>query len=130
MLLETAMDFCTNRSPIGAVRERIEEEKGFDPAEWQEMAELGWLGIAVPEAYGGLGLGLGSVVPVVESMGRALLGSPFFATTLAAQALTDGGSEEQKQTWLPKLATGMVGTVALIEEDGDWDLSNVSAEAH
>ncbi|MBF67627.1 MAG: acyl-CoA dehydrogenase [Gammaproteobacteria bacterium] len=130
MLLETAMDFCTNRSPIAAVRERIEEEKGFDPAEWQEMAELGWLGIAVPEAYGGLGLGLGSVVPVVESMGRALLGSPFFATTLAAQALTDGGSEEQKQTWLPKLATGMVGTVALIEEDGDWDLSNVSAEAH
>lgn len=130
MLLETAMDFCSNRSPIGAVRERIEDEKGFDPAEWQEMAELGWMGIAVPEAYGGLGLGLGSVVPVVESMGRALLCSPFFATTLAAQALTHGGSEAQKQNWLPRLTTGAVGTVALVEDDGDWDLTNVSAEAH
>ncbi len=129
MLLETAMDFCSNRSPITTVRERIEDEKGLDAAEWQEMAELGWMGIAVPEAYGGLGLGLGSVVPVVESMGRALLGSPFFATTLAAQALVHGGSEAQKQAWLPKLATGMVGSIALVEEDGDWDLTNISSEA-
>ena len=129
MLLETAMDFCTNRSPIGTVRARIEDEKGLDAAEWQEMADLGWMGIAIPEAYGGLGLGLGSVVPVVESMGRTLLGSPFFATTLAAQALVHGGSEAQKQAWLPKLAAGAIGSVALIEADGDWDLANIASDA-
>ncbi len=128
MLLETAMDFCSARSPIGTVRERIEDESGFNAAEWQEMADLGWMGVSIPEAYGGLGLGLGSVVPVVEAMGRNLLCSPFFATTMAAQALVHGGTEEQKNAWLPKLASGAVGTVALVEEDGDWDLANVTVE--
>ena len=129
MLLETAMDFCTNRSPIGTVRARIEDEKGLAAAEWQERADLGWMGIAIPEASGGLGLGLGSVVPVVESMGRTLLGSPFFATTLAAQALVHGGSEAQKQAWLPKLAAGAIGSVALLEAGGDWDLANIASDA-
>jgi acyl-CoA dehydrogenase len=129
MLLETAMEFCANQSPITAVRARIEEPLGFDTAQWQEMAELGWLGVAIPETYGGLGLSLGDVVPIVESMGRNLMGTPYFATTMAIQALVRNGTEDQKQTWLPRLSAGTVGTVALVEEDGDWNLCNVAVTA-
>ena len=61
MLLETAMDFCANRSPVSEVRKRIDEDLGFDEGLWRELTDLGWLAIAIPEAYGGLGLGLGDV---------------------------------------------------------------------
>lgn len=128
MLLETAMDFCGNYSAMSKVRKNIEEATGFDAAMWRQMAELGWLGIAIPEQYGGLGLGLGDLVPVVESMGRHLMGSPFLATTLASQTLVINGTEAQKSQWLPKLASGSIATLALTEEDGNWDLTNISAK--
>ena len=86
MLLDTAMDFCVTQSPISKVRSQLEVEDGFDKAEWQSMVDLGWLGITIPESHGGLGLGLADVVPISESMGRQLMGSPFLATTLASQA--------------------------------------------
>jgi alkylation response protein AidB-like acyl-CoA dehydrogenase len=128
MLLETAMDFCSNKSAMSKVRKSIEEPTGFDQAQWQEMTGLGWLGIAIPEQYGGLGLGLGDVVPIVESMGRYLMGSPFLATTLAAQALVANGTDSQKSEWLPAIAAGSIASLALSEEDGNWDLSEVSAK--
>ena len=58
MLLETAMDFCANQSPISKVRAAIESHAVMDTEQWQSMAELGWMGIAIPETYGGLGLSL------------------------------------------------------------------------
>jgi len=128
MLLETAMDFCSNKSAISKVRKSIEDPTGFDQAQWQEMMGLGWLGIAIPEQYGGLGLALGDVVPIVESMGRYLMGSPFLATTLAAQALVSNGTDSQKSEWLPAIASGSIASLALTEEDGNWELSEVSAK--
>lgn len=129
MLLETAMDFCSNYSAMSKVREAIEDPMGFDETVWQEMTGLGWLGIAIPEQYGGLGLGLGDVVPIVESMGRYLMGSPFLATTLAAWALVTNGTEIQKSEWLPKISSGSIASLALSEEDGNWNLSDISATA-
>jgi alkylation response protein AidB-like acyl-CoA dehydrogenase len=128
MLLETASDFCSNHSPIGTVRSRLDAD-GIDTATWQEMTELGWLGINVPEAYGGLGMGLASVVPVVESMGQYLMGSPYSQTVLLAEALVSSGSEAQKQKWLPGIMSGAIGSMALTEEDGNWRLSEVSTSA-
>jgi alkylation response protein AidB-like acyl-CoA dehydrogenase len=83
------------------------------------MAELGWMGLAIPDAFGGAGLDLGTTVPLVECMGRALLATPFISTTLAAQALLRAGTASQQERWLPLLASGTVATVAL-QDDGDW----------
>jgi alkylation response protein AidB-like acyl-CoA dehydrogenase len=128
-LLEVATAFCREKSPIATVRRLIEDEIGHDPALWREIAALGWLGIAIPEDFGGVGLGLGEVVPVVEQMGRTLLAGPFVSTTLAAQAILAGGTEAQKQGWLPRLATGTIATLALTEAGGDWALENVLCAA-
>jgi alkylation response protein AidB-like acyl-CoA dehydrogenase len=124
-LLDVAAAFCRERSPVSRVRALMLDEVGHDRALWREIAELGWLGIAIPEAYGGAGLGLAEVVPVIEQMGRRLLAGPFFSTTLAAQAILAGGTEAQKQALLPRLATGTPATVALNEAHGDWALDNI-----
>ncbi len=128
-LLDQASDFCRERSPIEKVRALMESDEGFDRALWQEIAELGWLGIAIPENLGGIGLSLGEAVPIAEQMGRNLMASPFVATTLAAQALLAGAHDEQKGEWLPKLAGGGIGTLALQEPHGDWELTHVDAVA-
>jgi alkylation response protein AidB-like acyl-CoA dehydrogenase len=119
MILDSAREFCRDRSPNSAVRALLDSETGFDPAVWQEMVELGWLGLAIPEGYGGSGLGVGSTVVLAESMGRAMLSTPFFSTTLASQALLRAGTSAQKEAWLPRLAAGAVGTLALLD-GGDW----------
>ena len=129
-ILDQATNFCRERSPIDKVRELMDSDTGFDAALWTEMAELGWMGIAIPEAHGGIGLSLADVVPVAEQMGRNMLSSPFAATTLAAQALLAGGEEAQQAEWLPKLASGTIATLALQEEHGDWDLTHVEAAAN
>lgn len=128
-LLDIAESFCRERSPIEKVRALIDDETGHDPAIWEEISGLGWLGIAIPEDFGGSGLGLAEVVPVVEQMGRQMMAGPFVSTTLAAQALLVGGQEAQKNRWLPRLATGMPATLALMEADGNWDLEAITAKA-
>ena len=128
-LLDVAESFCRERSSMEKVRALLDEDNGYDPAVWKEISELGWLGIAVPEMYGGAGLSLAEVVPVMEAMGRNLLAGPFMATTLAAQAVLDGGTDAQKSEWLPKLASGTVATIALTETSGRWDDSDITATA-
>lgn len=129
MLLEAATSFCRDQSPGSAVRARFGTDTGFDPAHWQAMVDMGWLGIAVPEAHGGSGLGLGACAVVAEPLGRHLLHTPFVATQLAIQGLLAGGNAAQQADWLPRLATGAVGTVALFEADGDWDLTALQSDA-
>ena len=73
-LLDVATSFCREKSPIDKVRSMIEDERGYDPKVWQEIGELGWLAIAIPEEFDGVGLNLAEVVPVVEQMGRNILG--------------------------------------------------------
>ena len=128
-LLDVATSFCRDKSPIDRVRRLIDSDLGYDADIWAEIAALGWTAIAIPESFGGVGLTLAEVVPVVEQMGRHLMASPFVASTLAAQALVAGGTDAQKAEWLPKLAEGVIGTLALSEAHGDWDLSNLTATA-
>ncbi len=129
LLLETASGFCRDKSPVDRVRALMEDERGHDPAVWAEMTALGWLGIALPEEFGGSGLGLGELVTVVEPMGRHLLAGPFIPTCLVARALLSGGSAEQQRTWLPKLSAGTIASPALAEAHGDWDLGNLTCAA-
>jgi alkylation response protein AidB-like acyl-CoA dehydrogenase len=128
-LLDVATAFCRDKSPIDKVRKLMDSELGYDADVWTEIAALGWTAITIPEAHNGVGLSLSEVVPVVEQMGRNLLASPFVSSTLAAQALSSGGTEEQQAAWLPKLAEGVIGTLALAEANGDWDLNNIAATA-
>ena len=128
-LRDQAMKFCSEKSPISKVRALLTDDLGYDAEAWSEMAELGWLGIAIPEEEGGLGLELADLVPIAEAMGKHLMNSPFTSTTLAAQALLFGGSEAQKAEWLPKLASGTIGTLALFEPSGAWDLGAVEGKA-
>ena len=128
MLLDSAKSFCGDKSDINAVRSLLKSDSGHNPDLWQEMVALGWTGIAIPEQYGGFDMGLGSTVPVIESMGRHLLGTAFITSTLAAQAILRGGSETQRQQWLPKIVEGTVGSMALLDNE-DWGakLCGVSA---
>lgn len=128
-LLESAAKYCRDKSPIATVRALIDDELGHDPALFAEIAQLGWFGIAIPEQYGGAGLELAEVVPVVEQMGRNLMAGPFLSTTLAAQALLAAGTEDQKSQVLPQLAEGVPATLALMEAHADWDLGHVECSA-
>ncbi len=119
MLLDSAKSFCGDKSDINAVRSLLKSDSGHNPKVWQEMVALGWTGIAIPEQYGGFDMGLGSTIPVIESMGRHLLGTAFITSTLAAQAILRGGSEAQRQQWLPKVVEGTVGSMALLDNE-DW----------
>jgi acyl-CoA dehydrogenase len=119
MILKAAKEFCKGKSPIAAVRELLESDTGYEPKLWDEMVELGWPGVAIPEEYDGIGMDIGTVIPIAESMGRSMFATPFISTTLAAQALLRAGTSDQKKTWLPKIADGIIGTLALLDNE-DW----------
>ena len=119
MLLDVAREFCKNKSPIAVVRSQLETGSGYDAALWDEMAALGWAGISLPESCGGSGMGVATVVPVVEAMGRAMLGTPLISTTLAAQLLLRAGGEARLEGVLSAIAAGNTATVALLE-NSDW----------
>jgi alkylation response protein AidB-like acyl-CoA dehydrogenase len=119
MLLDVAREFCRDKSPMSAVRSQLESDQGFDQSTWDEMVALGWAGIALPDACGGSGMGVASVVPVVEAMGRAMLGTPLISTTLAAQLLLRAGGASRMEETLTSIAGGSIATVALLE-NADW----------
>jgi len=126
-LMDVATNFCRDKSPMDKVRKLMDDDLGYDPAVWTEIGELGWLAIAIPEAHDGVGLSMAEVVPIAEQMGRNMMNTPFGSTTIAAQILLAGGNAEQQAAWLPKLAAGTAATLALLEDNGDWDLTNINA---
>ncbi|MEO1252537.1 MAG: acyl-CoA dehydrogenase family protein [Pseudomonadota bacterium] len=128
-LLDGAARFCADKSPMETVRKLMASDAGFDEGVWKEIGELGWLGVAIPEEFGGVGLTLAEVAPIMESMGRSMLTGPFFATTLAGQAILAGGSEDQKSALLPEIAAGAAASLALSEPGGGWDLGAIATTA-
>ena len=118
MLLDVARGFVRNKSPIEAVRAQLESPSGFDQPVWQEMVDMGWAGLALPDAVGGAGMGVGSAIPVFESLGHGLLGTPLISTTLAGQLLWRAGGESAAG-WLTRISAGEVATVALLD-GADW----------
>jgi alkylation response protein AidB-like acyl-CoA dehydrogenase len=102
----TAREFLAARYKPEVVRELAEGERGFTDEQWQEMVELGWPGVIVPEAHGGLGLGAVELVVIAEELGYALAPSPLFSDWCAALLLIAAGSDAQRERWLPGLAAG------------------------
>ncbi len=121
---ETLRRFLEENSPPSEAFRFIESPEGFDPALWKQMAqELGLQGIQIPEKYGGQGFGFLELAIAVEEMGRRLFGSPYFSTVcLAANAVLNAASEEQRAALLPGIASGeTIATLALLEETGRWE---------
>src|SRR5579864_9464751 len=118
---DEARKFLAEKCPPKAVRAVLDGRAPYDRSLWKGLAEMGFLGVAIPEAYGGSGAGQLELCVIAEEMGRALAPVPFSSTVyLAAEALLAAGSEAQKQTWLPKIASGeAIGTLALFEGKGN-----------
>src|ERR1041385_2514666 len=118
---DAARKFLTEKCPPKAVREVLDGKAPYDKALWQGLAEMGFLGVAIPEAFGGAGAGHLELCVIAEEMGRANAPVPFSSTVyLAAEALLLAGSDAQKQKWLPTIASGeAIGTLALFEGKGN-----------
>ena len=131
MLRMSAREFLAKECPKAKVREMAKDEKGYDPQVWQHMAGLGWMGLILPEQYGGMGASFMDLVILMEEMGRNILPGPFFSTVaLCALPLLEYGSTEQKRRFLPQIAKGeAVWTAGLIESSGRYKASEVKFRA-
>ena len=133
---QAVLDLAAKILREGATHERETEiERGdgprFDRALWEKLAEAGLLGIAIPEKYGGAGLGFLEVVGVLEQVGRTTAPVPIFeASVLGALPISEFGSAEQKQAWLPRIASGQaILTAALVEPEGELESPRTIAAA-
>src|SRR5262249_52755791 len=130
MLRASAREFLAKECPSSYVRRMMDADGAWDEALWKKLAEMGWTGLGIPEAQGGVGT-FPDLVVILEEAGRALLPGPFFSTMgLAVPALLEAGSEAQKQEVLTKIAAGGArATVALTEPAGRWDAEGVALPA-
>jgi len=131
MLRSSARDFLAKECPMTWVRKMMEDERGYTDDVWQKMAALGWMGLILPEEYGGAGLGFVDLVVVLEEMGRAVLPGPYFSTViLGGVAVLEGGSDALKQEILPQIADGSLkATLAQLEPSGRWGADGIGLEA-
>jgi alkylation response protein AidB-like acyl-CoA dehydrogenase len=131
MLRKSARDFLTKEAPMTYVRRMMEDERGFTDELWRKMADLGWMGLILPEAHGGAGLTFVDMVVVLEEMGRVVLPGPFFTTAIVGGvALAQAGSPAQQADFLPKLAEGKLRvTLAQLEPSARWDAEGIALEA-
>jgi alkylation response protein AidB-like acyl-CoA dehydrogenase len=126
----TAREFLAARYKSERIRSLAESEHGFEQSDWEEMAELGWPGLALPEEWGGQGLGIVDLAVLFEEMGYALAPSPLLSTTVAGLALARNGTDEQKERWLRPLASGELrGTVALFDAGTSARIGGFTMEA-
>src|SRR5271154_4215908 len=112
-LRDQARKFLSDKCPSKAVRTVLDGKEPYDRALWKGLAEMGFLGVAIPEEFGGAGAGQLELCVIAEEIGRALAPVPFSSTVyLAAEALLLAGSNEQKKKWLPAIAAGdAIGTL-------------------
>ena len=131
MLKNFARDFLEKECPESLVRAMEEDEKGYSPELWQKMAQQGWMGLIIPDNYNGTGMNVCELVVLLEEFGRALVPGPFISTVvLGGVPIMEAGTEEQKQQFLPKIASGeLIMTMALTEPSAKWTADGVQLEA-
>ena len=118
LLRQEVRKLLEEQCPISEVRRWMDTPEGFSSELWKQLGEGGWLGLRVPERFGGAGLGWTDAIILLEETGRGLLPSPLVSTTLAAATIADVGSEDQQRRFLPGLAEGSrIGTEALLDEE-------------
>ncbi|HTT97004.1 MAG TPA: acyl-CoA dehydrogenase family protein [Rhizomicrobium sp.] len=124
---DQARKFLSEKCTTKTVRKLYEGSATYDAALWKQIAEMGWMGTAIPEEFGGLGLGYLELCVVAEELGRALAPVPFSSTVyLLAEFLLAAGTDEQKKRLLPKIASGeLIGCFARAEGPGAVTPKNV-----
>lgn len=117
ILRKAARDFLTSKFPKTVVKELETRDSGYSPEIWREMSELGWMGLSLPEKYGGTGMTFLDQTLLMEEMGRACMPGPYFSTMIfGAYPILDFGTETQKNKYLPEIASGKtIFTLALTE---------------
>lgn len=131
LLRDSARKFLDAECPTTFVRKMMEDDSGHATELWKKAAELGWMGILIPEEHGGIGGSFLDLVVVMEEMGRSLMPGPFLATVLlGGPAVLAGGSDEQKAAVLPQVAAGeLVMTLAQAEKSGRYDAGGIGLPA-
>jgi alkylation response protein AidB-like acyl-CoA dehydrogenase len=130
ILRKAARDFLTTECPKTLVRELEKSEKGYSPELWKKMAELGWMGLTIPEAYEGIGYTLQDLTVLLEETGRNILPGPLIPTVISSFSIIEAGTEQQKKEFLPKISGGqLILTLALLEAEGTFDASGISVKA-
>jgi len=129
LLRSEVRKFLDQNASMDEVRRIMDTPLGCDKSLWARMAELGWVGLTMPEEHGGVGLDLVTLLVVLEETGRSLFPSPLISTVLAATAIQRAGSPEQQERWLPGLADGsQIGAFALVEEADLLDPEGIALE--
>lgn len=131
-LKDIAREFLQNNAPVTHFREirDTQNELGYDESLWKEMVNLGWSGILIPEEYGGFDFGMVGMGSILEEAGKTLTPSPLFSTgVLGASLLTLGGTDQQKQTYLPQIVDGTVTTALALEESNRHDPHSIETLA-
>lgn len=131
MLKDAARGFLSKECPSTFVRKMAEDEKGCTPEFWNKMAELGWLGLLIPERYGGFDGRFLDLAVLLSEMGYACMPGPFFSTAVVGGiTLLEAGSEDQKKAILPAVAQGkQMLTLAWVEKDGTYLPKGVTLRA-
>lgn len=129
-LQRSARDVLARECQPALVRETAKEPDGVPAALYAKMAELGWTGLIVPEAHGGLGLGTLELALVLEELGRVVAPGPFLGTQLVTAALVRAGTAAAKKTWLPRLVAGeALGALAYLEASDRHDPAGITLGA-
>lgn len=132
LLRDSAKNFCEQSAPVSVLRKLRDskDEQGYDQAVWTQMIELGWAGMAIPEAYGGFEFGYGGLGVVLEETGKTLVSSPLISTVLiGASAIQQLGSEAQKKDLLPKIVAGELLTALALDEHTSHNPSRIATIA-
>ena len=131
MLRTSARDFLEEKCPKTLVARMQEDERGFPPELWQEMAALGWLGLVFPEEYEGSAMSFLDLAVLLEEAGRACLPGPLSSSVvLGGMTILDAGTAEQKKAYLPKISRGeAIATLALAEADGQYSADTIKTRA-
>jgi alkylation response protein AidB-like acyl-CoA dehydrogenase len=132
LLKDSAKNFCEQNAPVSVLRglRDNKDEQGYDQTIWSQMIDLGWAGMAIPEAYGGFDFGYGGLGVLLEETGKTLVSSPLISTVLVgATAIVQLGNETQKQDLLPKIVAGELLTALALDEHTNHNPSKIATTA-
>src|SRR6185503_5339021 len=130
LLKNSARAFLDEHCKSATVRLLWDDPRGESEGLWKEMAQLGWLGLALPEEHGGSNLGMVETALLLDELGRAAYPGPYWPTMLVATAIAEAGSDVQKKRWLAAIATGEArATVTLLDTDLDWNPDAIATRA-
>ena len=131
LLKRSAQDFLKKESPPSLIMELKDDERGYPQSLWDKMVDLGWMGVMIPEKYGGIGGSFLDLCILLEAMGAACCPVPFFSTVvLGGAAILLAGTDRQRQVFLPKIASGDLILTLATTEPGSWyGVSNITMSA-